>query len=286
MKRITLLSVSFMMMLAAFTFSCKQQEATPNAPVNNNGISQEVINQFKDLGIDARNGVYTTQTNPLTGKTQKGYSLEKDVFVSEDQFKEMLASPTTEGANGEQYRTSNLVNAPRTIRVLGYTANNSNGLGSTLREALRQAIDRYNAENLSLRFTLAFGSNFQVYDIVVYQVSNGSIGASAGFPTNGNPYKWVRMNSGVNNGGIQLARHITMHELGHCIGFRHTDWFNRSISCGSGGNEGTAGVGAIHIPGTPVAPSFDNKSIMLSCGGLGTPGAFSAGDRTALNYLY
>lgn len=281
MKKITLLSVSFMMMLAAFTFSCKQQEETTPKTT---GLSQEVINQFRDLGFDARNGVYATQTNPLTGKTEKGYSIEDDVFVSEGQLQEMLASPVKTAPNGEQYRTNNLVSAPRTINVIGYTGNNANGLGSTLREALRQSIDRYNAEGLSLRYTLTFGTNYSPYDIVVYQVSNSAIGARAGFPSGGRPYKWVRMNSGVNNGGIQLARHITMHELGHCIGFRHTDWFNRSISCGSGGSEGTGSDGAIHIPGTTT--SYDSRSIMLSCGGLGTPGAFSAGDRTALNYLY
>lgn len=281
MKKITLLSVGVMMMLAAFTFSCKQQEET--AP-KTTGLSQEVISQFRDLGFDARNGIKTTQTNPLTGKTEKGYSIEKDVFVSESQLQDMLASPVKTGPNGEQYRTRNLVNAPRTIRVIGYTGNNANGLGNTLREALRQSIARYNAENLSLRYTLTFGTNFQPFDIVVYQVSNNSIGAVAGFPSGGRPYKWVRMNSGVNNGGIQLARHITMHELGHCIGFRHTDWFNRSISCGQGGNEGTGSDGAIHIPGTNT--NHDPRSIMLSCGGLGTPGAFSAGDRTALNFLY
>ncbi|WP_437340874.1 M57 family metalloprotease [Corallococcus exercitus] len=37
-----------------------------------------------------------------------------------------------------------------------------------------------------------------------------------------------------------------------------------AISCGSGGNEGDAGVGAIHIPGTPTAATV-GASIMNSC---------------------
>lgn len=41
--------------------------------------------------------------------------------------------------------------------------------------------------------------------------------------------------------------------MGHCIGFRHTDYMNRSYSCrGSAVNEGSAGVGAVYIPGTPI----------------------------------
>ncbi|WP_045114262.1 M57 family metalloprotease [Microscilla marina] len=283
MKKLNLLHSLFLMVLAAFTFSCKQQETTPNQS-QKQGLSQEVVDKFASLGFDARDGVYGQVTNPLTGKTQTGYTLEKDVFISDDQLKSMLASPKTKGPKGEQYRTFSLVNAPRTIRVIGYTGGGGYGLGNTLRTALQQAIQRYNAAGISLRYTLAFGTNFNAYDIVVYQVPNNQVGAQAGFPSGGAPYKWVQMNSGVNNAGLQTARHITMHELGHCIGFRHTDWFNRSISCGQGGSEGQGFDGAINIPGTPT--SYDAQSIMLSCGGLGTPGEFSYYDNVSLNYMY
>ena len=75
------------------------------------------------------------------------------------------------------------------------------------------------------------------------------------------------------------------HEIGHAIGFRHTDYMNRSYSCGgSPVNEGSAGVGAIHVPGTPTGP--DPNSWMLSCIGSGQNRPFNANDRTALNYLY
>ncbi len=41
------------------------------------------------------------------------------------------------------------------------------------------------------------------------------------------------------------------HEMGHCIGMRHTDYMDRSYSCGGvPDNEGDGGVGANHIPGT------------------------------------
>ena len=55
------------------------------------------------------------------------------------------------------------------------------------------------------------------------------------------------------------------HEMGHCIGFRHTDYMDRSYSCGGApDNEGDGGVGANHIPGTPTGPSAN--SWMLACG--------------------
>jgi hypothetical protein len=73
------------------------------------------------------------------------------------------------------------------------------------------------------------------------------------------------------------------HEIGHCIGFRHTDYMNRS-SCGQNSNEGSAGVGAIWIPGTPTTVSGTYKSWMMACTD-GSP-SFSSADGTALTYVY
>jgi hypothetical protein len=76
------------------------------------------------------------------------------------------------------------------------------------------------------------------------------------------------------------------HEMGHCIGFRHTDYMNRAYSCGSGGNEGASTVGAVYIPGTPTGPSAG--SWMLACGSTSSSfnRPFTSADQTALNYVY
>lgn len=85
---------------------------------------------------------------------------------------------------------------------------------------------------------------------------------------------------------INYIATIIAHELGHCIGFRHTDYMNCSYSSGTGGNEGqsTTGVGAVRIPGTPTGP--DSGSWMLACIGNGVNRYFNANDRTALAYVY
>jgi hypothetical protein len=78
---------------------------------------------------------------------------------------------------------------------------------------------------------------------------------------------------------------IIAHELGHCIGFRHTDYMNRAYSCGgSYSNEGASTVGAVHIPGTPTGAS--SGSWMLACVGSGVNRPFTSYDVTALNYVY
>ena len=81
---------------------------------------------------------------------------------------------------------------------------------------------------------------------------------------------------------------IMAHEMGHCIGFRHTDFYDRSISCGGGlSNEGDAGIGANHIPGTPNVGevSASRRSWMLACTD-GSNRPFNNDDKTALSYLY
>jgi len=116
---------------------------------------------------------------------------------------------------------------------------------------------------------------------------SGSFLASSGFPTSsGNPYSQVILNSSQVAGQPNATvASIIAHELGHCIGFRHTDYMNRAYSCGgSAVNEGASSVGAILIPGTPSSP--DPNSWMLSCIGSGQNRPFNANDKIALNYLY
>ena len=75
------------------------------------------------------------------------------------------------------------------------------------------------------------------------------------------------------------------HEIGHTIGLRHSDFFNLSISCGATGSEGDAGVGAIHVPGTPTGATRGG-SVMNTCFQTIEAGDFAASDVNALTALY
>ncbi|WP_258097203.1 zinc-dependent metalloprotease [Marinoscillum pacificum] len=273
MSVVTLIATVFIMS------SCAQDDIAPNT----NEISDEVSAKFSELGFDVSDIKRSSQENPITGKVESGFILENDIMISDALFEEMLKSDVAhEGACGEQYRTNNLVSTPQTISVLGYTGG-SYALDNTMRTALSWAVDNYNALNIGLNFSLSYGTNTGSADIVVYRVSGGG-GGSAGFPSGGNPYKWVQILSGTSSYGTNTTEHVITHEIGHCLGLRHTDYFNRSLSCGSGGNEGDGGVGAIHIPGTPTG--FDANSIMLSCFSANEDGEFGNYDVVALEYLY
>lgn len=163
---------------------------------------------------------------------------------------------------------------------------------ATYASALDEAISRYNSENLTISFqrvTSSSGADIVFTRLGSYDEGRGVLG-SAGFPTSqGDPYNEIMMSGilestyGLSVNGIAT---IMAHEMGHCIGFRHTDYFDRSISCGGGySNEGDGGVGANHIPGTPTGASAQANSWMLACTD-GSNRNFNNDDKTALDYLY
>lgn len=279
MRRLNYALSCVLAMLAIGFTSC-----TPDSEdVQVDEISDEVMTQFADLGFDVSDIQIVNHLNPLTGESNRQYQLEGDILIPEQQMRDMLLSDVAHiGAVGEQYRTTNLVSNNRTIRVIGYTGG-SNALDNTMRTALQWAVDNYNRLNIGLNFTLTFGTNYGSYDMVVYRVSGGG-GGSAGFPSGGNPYKFIQIQSGTSSYGTNTTEHVITHEMGHCLGLRHTDYFNRSLSCGTGGNEGSGGVGAIPIPGTPTG--FDANSVMLSCFSANEDGEFGNFDIVALEYLY
>ncbi|NMM48444.1 M57 family metalloprotease [Marinigracilibium pacificum] len=280
--RISFLCVAVIAFTQMIFVSCTNEESLQP---KQSEISEEVIAQFYDLGFDVSDIRMTDDVDLLDPASESGnYLLEGDIIITPENLQEMLKSEIhSQGPNFEQYRTNNLVSAPRTIRVIGYTANNSNGLDNTMRTALQWAVDNYNRLNTGLNFTLTFGTNYNSYDMVVYRTSGGG-GGSAGFPSGGKPYKWIQIQSGTSSYGTNVVEHVMTHEIGHAVGLRHTDYFNRSYSCGSGGNEGDGGVGAVHVPGTPTG--VDPNSIMLACFSANEDGEFGQYDIVALERLY
>jgi hypothetical protein len=261
---IAILSIAVLGVLAV---SCKKEA---KAPVQEDKVSDEVLAKIYSLGFSNKN----------VQKHEEGYLVEGDIVITQaelDQKPEMLFMRI---ADEEQYRTYNLVGSlPRTITVRVSTT-----LPSSYVTATDEAIRRYNAENLRVHFTrVTSGGNIV---LTAAPIGAGYL-ASAGFPSSGNPYSSVRVNSSYlgSNPGTNYLATILAHEIGHCIGFRHTDYMSRQYSCGgSAVNEGASTVGAVHIPGTPTGPS--SGSWMLACIGSGQNRPFTSSDRTALNYVY
>jgi predicted Zn-dependent protease len=225
-------------------------------------------------------------------KVEGGYLVEGDIILSNNQLGTQSTSPNMVIAQEEQYRTFNLVD-PAKHSTINVALNNSSAQHDpAFSAALDEAITRYNAESLTVKFArVATTQSPDVTVVAFYEVSN--VLGSAGFPSStGDPYNQVKMNTyhyststGTTN--VNYIATIMAHELGHCIGFRHTDYMNRAYSCGGRrSNEGqsTTGVGAVHIPGTPTGG--DPNSWMLACVGSQVNRPFNANDKIALAYVY
>jgi hypothetical protein len=202
-----------------------------------------------------------------------------DAVVTLQASREMLQ---TDSQTAEQYRTTNLVGTTVTKICINPTSSFSSN--SALMTGLNSAVANYNAQplwwDMAVGPTTGCSANISI-------TTQGGTGSSAGFPSGGKPYPGpVYIGTGTPSYGSGPTKHVIEHELGHSIGFRHTDYYNRSISCGgSASNEGTAGVGAVLIPGTPSTAVL-NGSVYNSCYNTGSTGTFTSSDVTALNYLY
>jgi hypothetical protein len=260
-------------MATAFVACKKEAQETVTAQEE---VPESVKAQIKALGFNTQD----------VQKVDNGYLVEGDIVLTADNLAGLPTSSELIYANEEHYRTTNLVSASSypTIRVA--ISSSSSSHNAVFVAALDEAIRRYNAEGLTIRFQRVTSSpNITIN--AYYQVSN-TLG-SAGFPSGGAPYSQIQMNTyhystSTSSTNVNYIATIMAHEMGHCIGFRHTDYMSRQYSCGgSAYNEGSAGVGAIHIPGTPTGPSA--SSWMLACSN-GSNRPFTSADKTALRYVY
>jgi hypothetical protein len=229
------------------------------------GETEEIIDNLLQAGFPA------SDITVADGVVHVG----RDARVSLAASREML-----EGTSGkEQYRTSNLISP--VLKKICVDGSRFTGAFST---ALDLAIQNYDEQPLT--FAMARAPSPGCGFTITAFIEPGLTGGSAGFPSGGLPYASINIGDGLASFSTDTIEHVITHELGHTIGFRHSDYFDRSISCGGApDDEGQSDVGAIHIPGTPTGAVFGG-SLMNSCFRTAETGEFGASDLVALEALY
>jgi hypothetical protein len=247
----------FVVSCSALAFGCSS---------DGTGETQEIIDNLVQAGFPG------SDIRVVDGAVYVG----RDAVVSLQASREMLEIGTS---GEEQYRTTNLVSsAVQTICINGskYT-----GSFST---ALDDAIGNYNALALSFQMVRTSGASAGCDALITARIS-GPTGGSSGFPSGGLPFNEIKLGKSLQTFDVNTIEHVITHELGHTVGLRHSDFFDRSISCGSGGNEGEASIGAILIPLTPSGATVGG-SVMNSCFRSLETGEFTSSDQTALQTVY
>jgi hypothetical protein len=243
-------------------------------------VNKEASIDAKILAKIAAAGLSADDVFVDTFMGKEGFVIEGDIFLTLKQINKLEPS-------SKHYRSNNIVGPDGRVVTVYMDAN----FNATMQAAFDDALNRYNSLGLDITFTRATsqGADIDVLSEKIKKYRGSTIlGRSAGFPdVNGDPATPIVLNSDVydpRRGGVPAdAATVIAHEIGHAIGFRHTDYFNRSFSCGRGGDEGDGGIGAIYIPGTPSGA--ENGSWMLACSN-GTDRPFTSGDVTALLEVY
>jgi hypothetical protein len=198
--------------------------------------------------------------------------VEGDIRIEKSQLPSVSSSrPDTPLRPLFQYRTTALVGSPK-VHLIQVDLS-SLGAHPNWLNAAREAMGHWNALPHSYVRLQEGGSP----DIIVTATCNLGSGTAglASWPSAGNPGPTIQVNPCFSS--TQSARVRTMvHEFGHTLGLRHTNWSSLGESAGS--------VGAVHIPGTTTGK---NNGSVMNGGTAGDPwGGFTWDDHIAVQQIY
>lgn len=261
----------YVLTISIIFFSCKKNLTEPT---NTPALTKSVPKAYESL---SKQGFDTVGIKDFG----RYYLVEGDILIEK-------ASLTADGKirpnqaieNNTRLISNSRLSNPITVRIDNSVP--SNGGKLDWRNEVTQAINEYNSLTTDLRLalvttatadiTVQVGTNDPSYN----QVMASNVIAAAGLPSNGNPFNIVVLNSNYSaTPSSGQKKYNLVHELGHCIGFRHTNWYSRAESTG-------LGVGSSPNSGTnPDASSVYNGGTAAN-----SWNGFSSWDTYAISYLY
>ena len=221
------------------------------------------------------------------------------VLVQGDALVSLEGSRGASGTRFRHYNSKSLVSDHiRTINVFVDESLRSgeDSHDEKLNEAIRDALAAWNGLGLRFSFVLVdepIPASDGVALVTLAGLDAGdlihpSIEGVSDFPEGGSPGRFIRIRRDfVELKDRKRLQYIVMHEMGHAVGLRHTDWQTRQ-SCPPSQRlpegEFVDGHGTDHIPGTPTG--WDKKSLMNACLSCPYLAKFSLSDKKAIRALY
>lgn len=277
------------LLLTLSIYSCKKSEPPVIATESKAEVDATALAKIKEMGF---------QTDGIK-ESGDYYVVEGDILISKKSLSTVknIEKATNAGGKIAQANTNNLLQGNLTNVII-----TTEDYDIRWHYAIREAVAAWNAVgNCRINLIHSYSQFYPPYTnsvtptITIKKSNLGTGGFGQGqFPTASgtagaillvNPFT-NNVNSNGQDNGIPRSHeqdvYMLVHEIGHCLGFRHTDWKAE----GTGGSA----VGANPIPGTPNNgnPGNDPNSVMNS-GRLGTSNtwsSFSSYDVIAAQYLY
>jgi hypothetical protein len=255
--------VCILLVLTIFQYSCKKDlEEEQGMPDAQPTTGYQVLQKIKSLGFADSSIV----------DMGNYYLVEGDITFSKDAHTHQHRP----GGRIDQASTNSLISFSEQPNItVGIDASMPTSGTDNWRNEIATAINDWNnITDCRIRFTLTTAAN---PDIRILSdggsLSNNTI-AEAEFPSGGNAGFRIRVNLDFSNNanvGAAQKRYNMVHELGHCIGLRHTNWAVRGEST------------ANQIPNTPAT---DGNSVMNGGTANLSWNGFSPFDITAVRVLY
>jgi hypothetical protein len=229
----------------------------------------QVLQYIKDLGFAEKDIV----------EHDDYYEVEGDIMFSKNGNPN--ARVPNNGRTGQAYVTSGLVGYSEIVdvTVTVHSSIPSSGVDDW-RTEVEQAVNDWNSignTRVNLVYTTNATADILVRDDAVGDPLGNNTIAQAEFPSSGAAGFQIRINLDfLSNMTVSTGqkRYNMVHELGHCIGFRHTNWTQFSP-------DNT--IPANHLPGTPC---LDANSVMNSGTALNSWAGFSDYDVVGCQVLY
>lgn len=200
--------------------------------------------------------------------------VEGDIYLSKEQLRTVSPRNSGDPMRPEfQYRTTNLVSSANVRDIVV----NLSGLSSQTawQTAARDAMAHWNGTGSNVVMT----EGTSAVDITVATTCTSSnVAAFASFPSGGNTGPTIYVNTcfAYSTSSAQKV-HNMVHEFGHTLGFRHSNYTQMGESAGT--------EGAVHIFGTPTSGNATG-SVMNGGTALNSWAGFATSDLTAVRSIY